>query len=160
MISETGRVVAIERDALWVETIRSSTCGSCAARKGCGHGLLNRIRDGQRGLVRVLPGDYAPGSCRVNDQVRIGIPEEVILRGSLVVYMVPLVAMLATAALGASLWPSAADAAAMVGAVVGFLAGLATVRLHAWYHRRDPGLQPVLVGIMASVDAAEPAPPP
>ncbi|QIB64484.1 SoxR reducing system RseC family protein [Kineobactrum salinum] len=159
MISETGRVVAIERDALWVETIRSSTCGSCAARKGCGHGLLNRIRDGQRGLVRVLPGEYSPASCRVNDQVRIGIPEEVILRGSLVVYMTPLLAMLAAAALGASVWPSAADAAAMAGAVTGLLAGLLAVRLHACYHRRDPGLQPVLVGLMSS-DAMERATPP
>lgn len=148
MISETGRVVAIEPDALWVETLRASTCGSCAARKGCGHGLLNRIRDGQRGLVRVLPGAYQPGHCRVNDQVRIGIPEEVILRGSFVVYMLPLVAMLAAAALGASLLPWAADAAAMAGAAVGFLAGLATVRLHAWWHRRDPQLQPVLVAII------------
>ena len=44
MLIETGRVVAVEanEEALWVETIRQSTCGSCAANKGCGHGLLNR----------------------------------------------------------------------------------------------------------------------
>ena len=57
MLTEVGRVIAVERDGLWVETIRSSTCGSCGARKACGHGLANQMRDGERGLVRVLPGD-------------------------------------------------------------------------------------------------------
>ena len=100
MLIETGRVVAVEADALWVETIRQSTCGTCAARQGCGHGLLNRIGDGRTGYVRVLRGpasDRRP--CAVNDQVRISIPEQVILRGSAVVYMLPLLCMLAGAAL-------------------------------------------------------------
>ena len=75
---ETGRVVAIERDGRWVETIRQSTCGSCAARKGCGHGLLNRYAYGKRGYIKVLPGATGIVDCAVNDQVRISIPEEVL----------------------------------------------------------------------------------
>ena len=54
MLVETGRVVAVEEDSLWVETIRQSTCGSCAAQKGCGHGLLNRYADGKRGYIQHL----------------------------------------------------------------------------------------------------------
>ena len=33
-LSETGRVVAVESDAVWVEEDRSSACGKCAARAG------------------------------------------------------------------------------------------------------------------------------
>ena len=92
--------MAVEPDSLWVETIRQSTCGSCAAQKGCGHGLLNRYSDGKRGYVRVLGSDQlAAADCRVDDQVLIAIPEEVILRGSLILYMLPLVSMLSGAAL-------------------------------------------------------------
>ncbi|MFO7550135.1 MAG: SoxR reducing system RseC family protein [Haliea sp.] len=144
MPTETGRIVAIESDSLWVETIRKSTCGACSAQKGCGHGLLNRIRDGQRGLVRVLPGTFSLADCRINDEVSISLPDEVILRGSLIVYMMPLLAMLAGAVAGSHWLPWSQDLAAVAGAAVGFAGGVALVRWHAWHHRDDARLQPVL----------------
>jgi sigma-E factor negative regulatory protein RseC len=149
MLIETGRVVAVDRDAVWVETIRQSTCGACAANKGCGHGLLNRIADGRTGYVRVLPGSAGPDRCTVDDQVRIGIPEQVILRGSVVVYLLPLLLMLAGAAVAAGLWPGLAESAAVGGAVIGLLLGFALVRWHAWRHRDDPALQPVLLEVLS-----------
>ncbi len=148
MLIETGRVVAVGSGALWVETIRQSTCGSCAANKGCGHGLLNRIADGRTGYVRVLPGAVGAGQCAVNDQVRIGIPEQVILRGSLVVYMLPLLCMLAGAAGIGALWPGMTDMAAIGGAVAGLLLGFALVHWHAWRHRQDRALQPTLLEVL------------
>ena len=51
-IIESGRVVAIEESGVWVETIRSSACGSCAARSGCGHRTLAGMLTGDKGLVR------------------------------------------------------------------------------------------------------------
>tara|TARA_R110000772_G_scaffold141114_4_gene250473 strand:- start:110307 stop:110792 length:486 start_codon:yes stop_codon:yes gene_type:complete len=146
MLIETGRVVALEADSLWVETIRRSTCGSCAAQKGCGHGLLNRIRDGQVGLVRVLPGQFSPAEYQIDDEVEIGIPDEVIVRGSLVVYMLPLLTLLAGAALAARWLPLSPDLAAGLGMLGGFAIGLLVVRWHAWRHRNDRRLQPVLMG--------------
>jgi sigma-E factor negative regulatory protein RseC len=148
MLIETGRVVALDAQGLWVETIRQSTCGSCAAQKGCGHSLLNKISDGKRGYIRVLSGKAAIGDCAIDDQVRISIPEEVILRGSLVVYMLPLLCMLAGAALAVSLLPGGQDLLAASGATLGFAAGLALVRWHAWRHRHDENLQPTLLEIL------------
>lgn len=147
MPTETGRIVAVETDSVWVETIRKSTCGACSAQKGCGHGLLNRIRDGQRGLVRVLPGAFSLADCRVNDEVSISLPDEVILRGSLIVYMLPLVAMLCGAAAGSRWLPWSPDPAAVAGAALGFAAGVALVRWHAWQHRHDARLQPTLAAL-------------
>jgi len=148
MLTETGRVVAVETDGVWVETIRQSTCGSCAAQKGCGHGLMNRISDGHHSLIRALSGELNAADCQVDDEVRISIPEEVILRGSLVVYILPLLVMLAGAAAGSSLYPDAGDLAAALGAVLGFFAGFALVRLHALRHRDDHSLQPTLVEVL------------
>ena len=139
-------MVAVETGSLWVETIRQSTCGSCAANKGCGHGLLNRYSDGKRGYIRVIESEQlAASACRVDDQVLIAIPEEVILRGSLILYVLPLVAMLAGAALGAYLVPAGGDIASLAGAAIGFLAGFAVVRLHAYKHRDDESFQPRLL---------------
>ena len=148
MLVETGRVVAVEDDSLWVETIRQSTCGSCAAQKGCGHGLLNRYSDGKRGYIRVLPGSAGTGACAVDDQVRISIPEEVILKGSVVVYVLPLFTMLAGAALAATLFPQHQDQMSALGAAGGFGLGLLLVRWHAWRHRNDRSLQPTLLEVV------------
>ncbi|WP_116365161.1 SoxR reducing system RseC family protein [Parahaliea mediterranea] len=145
MLTERGEVVAVEADAVWVETLRQSTCGSCAAQKGCGHGLLNRLGSGRRHYIRVLPGSIQPAACRVGDTVDIAIPETVILQGSLVVYLLPLLAMLAGAALAAGQWP-ASDLAALGGAAAGFALGVFGVRLHAVRHADDPALQPTLLG--------------
>jgi sigma-E factor negative regulatory protein RseC len=149
MLVETGRVVAVDPQGLWVETIRQSTCGTCAAQKGCGHGLLNRYTDGKRGYIRVLPGKAGTGDCEVDDQVRISIPEEVILRGSLVVYMLPLFTMLGAATLGATLSSASPDSYAMLGAVLGFGLGFALVRWHAWRHRHDSAMQPTLLDVVS-----------
>lgn len=148
MLVETGRVVAVESQALWVETIRQSTCGSCAANKGCGHGLLNRIADGRTGYVRVLSGAVTTGQCEVDDQVRFGIPERVILRGSLLIYMLPLACMLFGAAGAQGLWPVAPELAASGGAFAGLALGFVFVRWHAWRHRDDRALQPTLLAVL------------
>jgi sigma-E factor negative regulatory protein RseC len=150
MLIETGRVVAVEQDSLWVETIRQSTCGGCAVRKGCGHSLMNRVYGGRRSYVRVLPGKHHVADCEVNDQVRISIPEEVILRGSAIVYLLPLVGMLLGALAAAHLLPGTQDLPAAGGAVAGFLAGIALVRWHAARHRGDTRFQPTLVEICAT----------
>jgi sigma-E factor negative regulatory protein RseC len=148
MLVETGRVVAVEADSLWVETVRQTTCGSCSARKGCGHGLMNQISDGHQCLVRVLPGRLSPTDCAVDDEVRISIPEEVVLRGSLVVYVLPLLCMLAAAGAGSYLAPQAADGAGALGAIAGLAVGFGLVRWHAWRHRDDCRLQPTLLEVL------------
>ncbi|MCB1678646.1 MAG: SoxR reducing system RseC family protein [Halioglobus sp.] len=153
MLIETGRVVAVEDGGVWVETIRQSTCGGCAARAGCGHGMLNRFGEGRRGYVRVLTGDAGARDCAIGDAVRIGIPEKVILRGSLVVYIVPLLCLLLGAAASAALAPGSRDLLTAVGAAAGFALGLVLVRWHAWRHRRDATLQPMLVDVLRSAAA-------
>ncbi len=143
-------MVGFESDGLWVETIRRSTCGTCSAQKGCGHGLLNKISEGKRGYIRVLPGEHPVGHYNIDDQVLISIPEEVILRGSFIAYVLPLLGML-TGALSAANWlPGNEDLLAVCGAVGGLVLGYGLVRWHGVRHRRDPDFQPVLLSVVAS----------
>lgn len=148
MLTEQGRVVALEEDAVWVETVRQSTCGACSARKGCGHGLLHEL-GGRRGhRVRALSGAVSPAACNINDRVLISVPESLLLRGSFIVYMVPLLGLLAGAAMANGFlvgWP---ELAAPVGAVCGFVVGILGVRWHARRHRGDPELHPTLVEVL------------
>lgn len=148
MLTETGRVVGLEVDSVWVETIRRSTCGTCAAQKGCGHGLLNRVSDGKRGYIRVMPGEHSLDHYKINDQVQISIPEEVILRGSFIAYGLPMLSMLAGALAAVNWLQGNEDLLAAAGAAVGLTVGYGLVRWHGRYHRRNPDFQPVLLGVV------------
>jgi sigma-E factor negative regulatory protein RseC len=145
MLTEVGRVVGVESDGLWVETIRRTTCGTCAAQKGCGHGLLNKISDGKRGYIRVLPGEQRIADYSVDDQVLFSIPEEAILRGSFIAYILPLATMLGGALVMSNVFPGGQDTLAALGAVAGLALGFALVRWHGARHRHDRAFQPVLL---------------
>lgn len=144
MIYETGRVVALESDSLWVETIRSSTCNSCSAQKGCGHGILNKVANGRRNYVRALLVDRPASDFQIDDEVEISIPEQVLVGGALLVYLMPLLAMLAGALLLSQWFVS--DFVQFIGAVAGFCVGLLLVRVHAFYHRDNVDYQPLVKG--------------
>ena len=92
MLVETGRVVALEDTAVWVETIRSSACGSCAARSGCGHRTLAGALTQDKGLVRALETEsLSAADCSVDDWVEIAIPNATLSKGALLLYAAPLI---------------------------------------------------------------------
>ncbi len=136
-------MVAVEADAVWVQTLRRSTCGSCSARQGCGHGLLNAIGAGRAHHVRALAGQVRPEQCQVGDRVEIAIPESLLLRGSALVYLLPLATMMLGAVAGAVLWPTL-EALSLAGAGLGLTTGLGALWWHGRRHRLDPGMQPTL----------------
>lgn len=157
MIYETGRIVAIEGDQAWVETRQNSACGACVAKSACGQGLLNSLFSGKRHYIRVDL-SRAEKTVKLHDEVELAIAENVMLKGSFRVYLLPLATMIA-AAIGAQyLWPAMEeDLAAIVGALVGFASGLLLVRLHSNRHVNDPAYQPVLNRVINSADSAHQA---
>ena len=124
-IVETGRVVALEGTAVWVETIRSSACGSCAARSGCGHRTLAGVLTSDKGLVRARESDsLKAGDCSVNDRVEISIPRSTLSVGALMLYGLPLMSGIALA----MLMGAESDARAAMGFFVGLLGAFAGLR--------------------------------
>lgn len=146
MIEEQGRVLSVERGAVWVETVRRSTCGSCQARAGCGQALLQRLGSGARqGFIRVI----SDREYHVGDEVVIGIPEDAVVRGSLWVYVVPLVGLFALGSLASAL--GAGEPATIAAAFSGLFVGFGAVRLHARRSVMDPSLQPRVLRQQQSV---------
>lgn len=135
MLTESGRVVGLEGDMAWVETLRQSTCGACDARSGCGHGLLNTARPGSsRALVRARVDAGLQGELQLQDSVVLALPEGSFLRATALVYVVPLLAALATA-LGAqhlladaASSPGRADLVVVAGTACGLAIGFLAVR--------------------------------
>jgi len=142
MLLETGRIVAVEPQGLWVETLQRSACGSCQAQKGCGHSLLAKAGARADYLWVLLEARDATHYC-LGQEVQIGVPEELITRGSLLVYWVPLMGLLAATLFAHQQhWGEGVMALA---ALLGLLLGGVIVRWHAYQTRFDSRLQPVLV---------------
>lgn len=131
MIEESGVIVATEGDKAWVETSRRSSCGSCEA-KGCGTGALSQVlgRHSQRLLVN------NPIGAQSGEQVVLGIEESALIKGSLAVYLVPLLALLAGGLFGELMAPQLAlppEGASISGAL--FALGLALLWLRRFNRR-------------------------
>lgn len=91
-LTEIGRVVAVESDAVWIEADRSTACGRCAARAGCGQGALSKLLHQGKGRVRALSGaQLQAAQCELGDQVWIRVPEATLLSGTALLYGFPLV---------------------------------------------------------------------
>jgi sigma-E factor negative regulatory protein RseC len=123
MLTEVGRVVAVEPGSVWVETVQKSTCNSCSAQKGCGYGLLNETTHQRRNQLKVTVDQAPEGGFKVNDVVQLELPEHLLVQGALMMYLLPLVVMLVFAGLVAAILVAEVYTvfAAAVGLLVGFL---------------------------------------
>ncbi|MFP6848698.1 MAG: SoxR reducing system RseC family protein [Pseudomonas sp.] len=140
MIEEQGRVVAVEAGAVWVETLRKSTCSSCSVKAGCGQGLLDQLgAGGRRGYVRALSDLH----LSVGDAVVIGVREELLVRGSLLVYLLPLLGLFAGAIAAEQL--ALSEPWVILSALSGFVVACAGVRWRSRQTATDPFLQPVVL---------------
>ena len=146
MIEESARVVAVEDGAVWVETIRQSSCASCSAQKGCGHSVLARVSR-QHTHIRALNNRH----CEVGDAVIIGVPEDVVLTGSLIAYLMPLL-MMVIASIGADALGAGDGVTALCG-LMGLAVGFGFVYLHFLRHRQDERYQPVVLRFEQEVPA-------
>ena len=150
MILETGTVVAVESDGLWVETIQKSACEACVAEKGCGQKFLSRLA-GKTTSIRVLLGSQGQEKFSVGQSVTIGIPEDVIVLASMLVYLLPIFGAVAGSAV-IGVYGGGGDVQSICGALAGLVAGGWLVRLHSKRSRNDTRFNPVLVD--ADTDAA------
>lgn len=95
MIEEQAQVVEIIGNELVLQAQTQSACGSCAVSKGCGTSLLSKIVG--RKFTRFQADNSV--NAEVGDMVVVGISEDALLKGSVVMYIVPILAMLVFALL-------------------------------------------------------------
>ena len=128
MIEEHARVIAVENGQLLLEAQTKASCSACAVKQGCGTSVISKW------LGRKFTRFQAPNTvnARVGDEVVVGLAEEAMLKGSVLVYLLPLLAMIGFALLADSL--IAADTASrdlmvLIAAVAGFSLMLVISRL-------------------------------
>lgn len=94
MIKQAAKVIEIDDDSVVVEIARESTCSHCQVKKGCGTSLLeNHV--GRR--FSQLKLDKQPGRFQ-GQHVDLAVSEQVVLGGAFIMYLVPLIMLLAFSA--------------------------------------------------------------
>ncbi len=141
MLTETGRIVRLEGDSAWIETIRQSVCGTCQARKGCGQRLLNQLTGTSTHLRLAINSNLE--NVREGDQVEIGIEEGAVVVASLLAYGLPLFLLMFSIVLAelfhfARFWT-------FIMCVAGLAAGIAFNRLLTKRYFRTSFFEPVLI---------------
>jgi sigma-E factor negative regulatory protein RseC len=91
MVTEEGIIEKASQDKAVIRIQRSSACTHCKSRGAC------QFSEGKAMLIEV-PNDL---QAKINDHVEISVPEGALLKLSLLVYFVPILALIA-GALGGS----------------------------------------------------------
>lgn len=144
MIEESGRVVEVEGDRVWVETIRTTACDTCKAQKGCGHGLINKASPGNTFRLDV---DRAGHEVNVGDVAVIGIPEDSLIKASLISYLMPIVFLISGATLG-KLWLG--ETASVILGLLGLAAGFWAVKFMG--SSQSIAQSPILLSVSSNID--------
>ena len=156
MIEEKAIVLSSADGVARVETQRTATCGGCSAKAGCGTAMLTRVFGNRRTRLQVLnPVDAKPG-----DRVIIGIDEKILVKASLILYMLPLMALLLGAgagqfgAQGVNLLSQ--EQGSILGGSAGLLAGLYWVRLKSHRVQADDVYRAVILRSVNQVFVEQP----
>ena len=140
MIEETGRVLECRPGVAVVETRRQATCDGCSAHKGCGTAVLGKVLGNRRNRVTAIDEIGA----RPGDEVILALSESALVRGSLAVYLVPLLGLIGGAGVGEMLGVRLAAEGELLsglGALAGIALGLLWLRAFTGRIRHDPRYQ-------------------
>lgn len=133
MIEQQATVISRDGRLVWVEAERQSTCGQCQARKGCGTGLLAR-HVGRRFSRLAVNTDL---DLKVGQQVMVSIPEQALLNGALLMYLVPLLVLFSAAAVTRMI--GAGELAQITAGLLGLCAGFFWVKRQI--NDKNPGIR-------------------
>ena len=147
MIFETGIVVGKANSSVMVETIQKTACDSCAAQPGCGHSVLSKLT-GNSVRIRALMGEFNTNEVALGQSVTIAIPDHVVVKGSLFVYLVPLLGSLIGAwAVGSFDKGVALDLMSIMGAAFGLISGGIFVRVRSRKSQDESESNPILYDV-------------
>lgn len=128
MLDMRAIVIDVRGEEASVQPLSSGGCGHCSSEGGCGSGALTKMFCSSKPRHFTVRND---ARAKVGDEVHVSLPDGVLLRGAVKMYLLPLALLLVGGAFGASLATDTAarDGYAVAGAIIGLLLGFALARL-------------------------------
>jgi len=143
MMETRAIVIRLEGKEALVESMQGGGCGHCDSENGCGSGKMSQIFCSEPRRFRVRN----DGNAQVGTYVQVTLPEGVLIRSALLMYMLPLILLLCGAIAG-SQWASEAangDAYAAAGGLMGLISGFLLVKVLFLRQHMTSVSQPVIL---------------
>ncbi len=126
MLETRAIVIHLQGNDALVEAIGGGGCGNCDSENGCGSGKLSK-------LFCTKPRQFTvrnEANAVAGDEVQITLPDGVLLRSSMLIYVLPLSLLMSGGMVGAHLADDVAtkDAYSALGSLIGLVAGFAVAR--------------------------------
>ena len=86
MIEQQATIIEVDGNTLWLQAERESTCSSCQVKQGCGTGLLAKHVGKKFSKISV----HKTTDVALGDVVTLVIPEQALLQGAALMYLLPL----------------------------------------------------------------------
>jgi len=145
MIEENGRVIAVENNLALIEIQRKSGCNACAVNKGCGAGVLSNVMGNKRYRLTA----HNSVNANVGDEVVVGIEENMLVKSSFAVYIVPLLLLFVGAWCGKSIAAhyavQASEGFSVLFGMLGLVIGFIWLRYFSQKISKDDRYRPVLL---------------
>jgi sigma-E factor negative regulatory protein RseC len=128
MLEMRAIVIQVMGEEASVQPLSTGGCGHCDSEGGCGSGTLTKLFCSSKPRSFIVRNE---AGARVGDEVQVSIPDGVLLRGAVKMYVLPLILLLVGGIAGVSLAGVAVmrDAYAAAGAGIGLLFGFILARL-------------------------------
>lgn len=128
MLEMRAIVLQTQGEEASVQPLGNGGCGHCNSEGGCGSGKLTKL------FCSNTPRQFRVNNevrAKVGDEVRVSIPDGVLLRGAIKMYVLPLLLLLAGGIAGVELSGETTlrDAYAVAGAAGGLLLGFMLAKL-------------------------------
>ncbi|MDD5058588.1 MAG: SoxR reducing system RseC family protein [Sideroxydans sp.] len=120
-------VVEVQGDEASVQALGGG-CGHCSSEGGCGSGTLSKLFCSSEPRLFKVRND---ASAKVGDEVQVSLPDGVLLRGTMKLYMLPLLLLMVGGIAGRGVANDVVlrDTYAAAGAVIGLLLGFVLAKL-------------------------------
>lgn len=146
MIEEKAIVVAIEGERALLQTQRRSACQSCSVKQGCGTSVLAKVV-GKRSSQILISNTL---SASVGDELVIGINDDALVKGSLLIYALPVVFLLLAALVG-EFWAKSydfnAELVSIIAGLTGFMFSFLLIRFVLFKTRLKSEIEPCMLRV-------------
>ena len=158
MLTETGQVISVDAEGVWVRVVRQSACNACQTGSACGQKSLSEYFS-QRAMDFYVSNVLG---AREGDCVELGIPENNLVTLAFLTYFMPLLALILGAIIGdwswewmsnvsiTSLVPISRDVAAIFGGTVGIICGFLLLKALISRGRSSLKREPELIRVISS----------
>ena len=140
MIKQPAKVIAETATSYLLETLPKSACPRCEAGNGCGGGILTKAFDNKTYQIEI----NKDKPLNINELVQVGIQSSILIRASLLLYLLPLISMIIASLVAASLFMNE-DIYTVSGALIGISFGAYLGKLISNHYFKDGISDPLLI---------------